>query len=165
LQSLEANIGSALGLVVSPDGSKIIAGFDDGTVKIWSSDGKEIRSFKGHSNSVVEIAFRRDGKVFATASRDKTIKIWSLDGRLVTTLNGHSNPVWAVSFSPDGKTIASSSEDKTVILWNSDRVQNLDPLAFACNWVRDYLKHNSDVSESDTPDGTLRERHLRDRIN
>jgi hypothetical protein len=42
--------------------------------------------------------------------------------------------------------LATASFDKTVKLWNLD----LDSLmALGCNWVRDYLTNNPNVSESE----------------
>jgi WD40 repeat protein len=58
-----------------------------------------------------------------------------------------------LSFSPDGKTLASASLDRTMILWNLDLE---DLLRRGCNWLRDYLKTNPNVSDSD--------RHLCDGI-
>jgi WD40 repeat protein len=84
--------------------------------------------------------------MLATASFDKTVKLWKRDGTLLKTLKGHQDKVICVIFSPDGKTLASASEDKTVILWNLD----LDDLMVrGCRWLRDYLKTNPNLSESD----------------
>ena len=104
----------------SPDGKTIASASGDRTVKLWSLDGKVLKTFEGHKQQVNSVSWRFDGQMIATASNDKTVKLWSLDGKLLRTLIGHSKEVNSVSFSPDGKTIASASKDKTVILWNRD---------------------------------------------
>ncbi|MBW4597980.1 MAG: hypothetical protein KME46_35030 [Brasilonema angustatum HA4187-MV1] len=97
-----------------------------------------------------------DGKTIASASRDKTVRLWNLQGQLLKTLSGHSEAVWGVALSPDGKTIASASSDKTVRLWSQWNLNLDDLLVRGCDWVRDYLQTNPNVSESD--------RHLCDGI-
>lgn len=148
---------------------------DDDTVKLWKLYGTLLRTFSGHSAGVNRVAFSPDGKALASASEDKTLKLWQLDGTILATLSGHTAGVNGVIFSPDGKAvsaampkglIASASEDKTVILWNLDRVLNLDELlVYGCNWVRDYLKTNPDVSKSDAYGAKESAgRHLCDRV-
>jgi WD40 repeat protein len=85
--------------------------------------------------------------MLATASEDKTVKLWDVaSGRELKSLSGHQSYVTSVSFSLDGKMLATASFDKTVKLWNLD----LDSLmALGCNWVRDYLTNNPNVSESE----------------
>ncbi|NEP43602.1 MAG: hypothetical protein F6K35_32005, partial [Okeania sp. SIO2H7] len=93
------------------------------------------------------VAFSPNGETIVTASSDKTVKLWGRDGKLLQTLTGHQGYVWEVAFSPDGETIATASSDKTVKLWNSWKFDRLHE--WACNWMRDYLENNPDVSESD----------------
>jgi len=79
--------------------------------------------------------------------------VWNLaTGKPLTTLTGHDESVWSISFSPDGKTLASGSWDKTVKLWKLDL--NFDDLLVrGCDWVRDYLKTNPNVSDRTLCDG------------
>jgi WD40 repeat protein len=62
----------------------------------------------------------------------------------------HKDGVLSISFSRDGNILASASQDKTVILWNMGLDLNLDELLkHSCDWARNYLNTNPNVSESD----------------
>jgi WD40 repeat protein/energy-coupling factor transporter ATP-binding protein EcfA2 len=102
----------------SPDGKMIASASEDKTVKLWSIEGRELHTFKGHSSKVTSVSFSPDGKTIASASEDKTVKLWSIEGTQLHSLKGHSGAVTSVSFSPDGKTIASASSDGSVKLWS-----------------------------------------------
>ncbi|MGK7877477.1 MAG: TIR domain-containing protein [Xenococcaceae cyanobacterium] len=117
---LSGHHGSVLGVSFSPDGSMIVSGSVDNTVKLWKSDGTLLHTLKEHSGSVNAVVFSPDGKLIASGSVDNTVKLWKSDGTLLHTLRGHSNAVKAVDFSPDGKLIASGSQDKTIKLWKRD---------------------------------------------
>jgi len=105
---------------------------------------------------VLGVSFSPDGEIVATASVDNTVKLWNSNGLLLTTLTGHTGGVRKGVFSPQGTFLVSTSMDQTAIVWNVKRILNTDPLAFGCDWVRDYLRTNADVKEED--------RHLCDRI-
>jgi hypothetical protein len=114
------NIPSVSCLSFSPDGKMIAIGTWDDIVKLWSLDGREIQTLRGHSDRINSIEFSPDSKIIATGSKDKTAKLWSIDGRELKTFTGHWGSIYSVSFSSDGKMIATGSEDKTVKLWNLD---------------------------------------------
>jgi len=149
LKTLEGHGGRVWGVAFNPGGDRLVSASQDNTVKLWNLEGEELKTFEGHSGAVIDVAFSPDGNLIASASSDKTVKIWHPEGELLTTLRGHRGAVWGVAFTPDGKAIASGGEDKVAILWDREKVMNLDLLAYGCAVVRDYLRTNIEVEESD----------------
>ena len=116
---LEGHTDSVFDVAFSVDGNLIATASGDNTVKLWSSQGQQLRTLEGHREAVNSVTFSPDSNTLATASDDKTVKLWSQKGILLHTLQGHSNAVYGVAFSPDG-TLASASRDRTVKLWSRD---------------------------------------------
>jgi WD40 repeat protein len=70
------NFGKVSTVSFSPDGSRVLAGCWDNTLKeVDLATGKLLRTFTGHSGKVNAIAFSRDGRV-ASGSDDGTVRIW-----------------------------------------------------------------------------------------
>jgi len=157
LNILEGHTDGIYGINFSPDSQIIASASADKTVRLWNLDGKLLRTLTGHTDQVWGVSFSPDSQIIASSSADKTVRLWNLDGKLLRTLTGHTDQVWGVSFSPDSQIIASASFDKTVRLWPIDpedlildvdvKLNNL--LKKGCNWIKDYLKTNPNVSESD----------------
>ncbi|BAY33385.1 WD-repeat protein [Nostoc carneum NIES-2107] len=146
LRTLWGHSGLVYCVCFSPDGQTLASASADGSVKLWTLDGTQLRTLWGHRSSVNSVCFSPDGQMIASASDDYTVKLWRLDGTQIQTFEGHSSEVNSVCFSPDGQTLVSASTDCMVILWKF----NLDDLlVHACNWLRNYLKNNPNVGESD----------------
>ncbi|WP_375476914.1 CHAT domain-containing protein [uncultured Nostoc sp.] len=65
--------------IFSPDGSTIVSGDDDGTIKLWSKDGRQLQAIKGHSGAIRGISFSPDSKTLASAGDDGKIILWNFD--------------------------------------------------------------------------------------
>jgi WD40 repeat protein len=63
----------------SQDGSRVVSGSFDETVRIWNvMMGKAEAELKGHTNWVTSIAFSQDGSRVVSGSNDKTVRIWNV---------------------------------------------------------------------------------------
>ena len=104
-----------------------LAGYsDEGLYDYWKNQIKlyPARTFTGHEDSVLSVAFSPDGQTFASGSYDETIRIWNLiTGKLLhtlsehTTSSGHTNGVWSLAFSPQGNTLVSGDENGVIKIW------------------------------------------------
>ncbi|KAG4427648.1 hypothetical protein IFR05_016868 [Cadophora sp. M221] len=107
LQTLEGHSGSVMSVAFSPDGTQVVSGSSDQTVRLWdAATGALQQTLEGHSNWVWSVAFSPDGTQVVSGSDDQTVRLWdAATGALQQTLEGHSNSVMSVAFSPDGKHI------------------------------------------------------------
>ncbi|KAK5993427.1 putative U3 small nucleolar RNA-associated protein 13 [Cladobotryum mycophilum] len=105
----------------------ILTGSGDKSVKLWNlSDYTCIRTFEGHSNSVLKVAWLRmtaqeQSKapvLFTSAGGDGLVKVWNANsGETESTLDNHEDRVWAVAVHPKTNAIVSGSGDSTVTFW------------------------------------------------
>lgn len=118
----------------------------DNTVKLWNERGRATYTLKGHTDSVAHLSFNPTGEILATTTWSNQVQLWRLDDTLLKTLEGHTDRATSVTWSQDGTALATASDDRTAIIWNLDEVQLAEK---ACDWLRDYIRHSSEVRNSD----------------
>ncbi|MGH6924086.1 MAG: hypothetical protein ACRED5_10135, partial [Propylenella sp.] len=58
------------------------SGGDDGTVRLWTLDGKAAAEpFTGHAGSVWSVAFSPEGTRIVSGGEDGTVRLWGIDAR------------------------------------------------------------------------------------
>jgi WD40 repeat protein len=130
---LTGHEGEVVDISFSPDRNIIATASQDGTVKLWNLEGKQIKSFSAANNAKFwGISFSPKGQILAAASTDGTVRLWRLNGKdieEVEPLKVSKGWVWDISFSPDGQVLASADSSGTVKLWQFDGDKfNPDPI-------------------------------------
>jgi len=124
----------------SQDGSRVVSGSDDRTVRIWNVTTGEVEAeLKGHTNSVRSVAFSQDGSQVVSGSLDKTVRIWNL-----TMGNSQSMNTSEVTL-PDGSRVKKITPYKFCIYYPSQRstlsVNSTLRISDDSEWIMASLRH------------------------
>ncbi|MHA1989340.1 MAG: serine hydrolase [Candidatus Hodarchaeales archaeon] len=98
-------------LSFSKNGSFLISGSWDNTVKLWNVEtGEEIKSFN-HTKYVMDVEFSIDEKSIISGSMDKTINIWEIDSGTIKKELLINQSIWSISLSSIDSTLAVACGD------------------------------------------------------
>lgn len=113
--------GRVRALAFSPDGKRLLAGSDDGMVRVLDVDRSEvIATLAGHSGMVYTVNYNPTGTRFASAGRDRTVILRDAESlEPIIELVAATDYVHSVAFSPDGTRIAAGSGDGVIYQWDT----------------------------------------------
>ena len=110
------------GMAFTPDGRKLIAGFDvESTFRVWNTATWELeRTFIG--DFAADLAISPDGQTFVTAGGgQREANLWSFNsGERIFELREAPGWVWAVDYHPTEPVVASGGIGEIIILWDTN---------------------------------------------
>ena len=117
------NPSRAVPIAVSDDGSRVVAGFGDGTIVLLEAPtGKVVRHGTCHDMLVWKLDFLPgETERFASASYGGTARVWQYrEGRFygVTRPLHHTAWIYDLEVSPCGTRMATASYDGTAVVWD-----------------------------------------------
>ena len=131
----EAEDGHYSGLVVAlayaPDGKRLAARCDNGTVCLWNVGRSGVTLWaKLEGDSQGAVAFTKDGKTLAVGCGNGRVQLWDLARRqpsVKDVLKGLVEAVGDVAYSADGKELAAVDDGGGLGLWSviADEVKEL----------------------------------------
>jgi len=117
-------------LALSPDGSRLLSGGFDYSVRLWEfGTQSELAVLQGHDAPVNIVTFLSDGKHALTGGGDGKLILWDLEQRRpLREVAAHTSQLITLAVSNDGRTLATAGWDRTLALWS------LDDLTLKARW-------------------------------
>ena len=112
-------------LAFSPDGSLLISGGWDKTLRRWDArTGQPLGNpLEGHPQNLTALAFAPDGLRFASADLDGYLRVWDSRNGCLLAQTRHAEGITALAFGPAGQTLVSGGFDKTLRQWRVGAVK------------------------------------------
>jgi WD40 repeat protein/tetratricopeptide (TPR) repeat protein len=121
LRMIPAHFTMVHDAVFTPDGTRLLTGSFDATVKIWDArTGHALGALPGHTGRVAGVRITADGRNAVTAA-DRTVRVFGLpDGKLVRAIDAGPAPIISLALAPDGKSLVTGHADGQAKLWTVD---------------------------------------------
>jgi WD40 repeat protein len=104
----------------SPDEIEVVAGTEDGAVRVWDLASNTYRlelrataasEYDWAVTAVKYVGYHANGTQIASLAADGTFRVWeSATGQLISSQDIASSPIYAAALSPDGTTLAYGGE-------------------------------------------------------
>ena len=148
-------------LVFSPDGTSLVSGSDDRTVKLWDvQTGGTVKTFHGHAHFVLSVSISADKTMIASGSWDKAVYLWNIQTEECHHVIEQQDPVYHVMFSlTDPQHLISAAGNK-VWYWDINGHQTNPPhngsnIAFSSDGTQFVLCQGGDVIVQNSSSGAI----------
>ena len=114
--------GTITGLAFSPDGSKLLTGSADGTVRLWKVPSMEPDGppLTGHVGQVLAVAFSSAGRIAASGGMDGKTILWDIGQTASQKRVEGGDGSFSMAFSPDGMLEAEGYSDDSLHVTKHD---------------------------------------------
>lgn len=116
----------------SPDGKRVAAGYDDGSIRLWELGTSKCEAiFHGHKKSVTVLKYNESGNLLASGSKDTDIVVWDVIAEAgQCRLRGHKDAITDLIFLDRGMfpLVFSCSKDTLAKVWELDSRQCIQTL-------------------------------------
>ena len=105
--------------ILSPDGTLLAVGKEDGTVQLWNTHtGEHKATFTKHKNYISALTFSPDGRLLASGDERQTIHLWdTVTAKHIKTYTTGFGTIGTLAFSPENTTLASATQFE-IRMWN-----------------------------------------------
>jgi len=148
-------------LAFSPDGTSLVSGSYDKTIKLWDvQTGGVVKTFHGHTGWIYSVSISADWTTIASGSRDTTICLWDIQTEECHHFIEQQDEVYYVGFSPtDPQCLISVSGDK-VWHWNMNAQQTNSAhtgscVAFSLDGTQFVSCHKGDIVVQNSSSGGI----------
>ncbi|HEV3262748.1 MAG TPA: sigma-70 family RNA polymerase sigma factor [Gemmataceae bacterium] len=113
--------GMNSGLAFTPDGRTLVAGYEDGKVRVWDVARKRLRfTLDGRMWMGRSTALSPDGKMVALGTVYNTIRLWDVatGKEQFSEFQGHDAEIHSVAYAPAGKILVTGDPNGRISFWD-----------------------------------------------
>ncbi len=122
-----------LSVDLSTDGTKVVSGSFDGTVRLWDSETGQLigEPLTGHSGDVFNVEFSPDGRYIVSTDVSRVNLLWDVSTQQqVRTLGGNASYLRSLVFTPDSTRLIGGADDTEIYIWDIETGELLPTVPF-----------------------------------
>ena len=108
-----------------PSGVDFASAGNDGVIRLWKLDGRQVGELVGHENFIYSLVSLPTGEL-VSSGEDRTVRIWRGD-QCIQTITHPAISVWGVAACSDNGDIVSGASDRKVRVFSRDISRQAQP--------------------------------------